>query len=76
MSGIEPLHKVATGMPNPLRAARDGRRQAVLAAPCLLTFSTLEGPVRAALQEWADYVARITGQANPASNVVEMKQKA
>jgi integrase len=35
-------------------------------------FSTLEGPVRAALQMWADYVWQITQQAVSVTNVVPM----
>jgi integrase len=37
-------------------------------------FSTLEGPVRAALQAWADHVWSITRQTGLTSNVVEMKR--
>jgi hypothetical protein len=36
-------------------------------------FSTLEGPVRKALQDWADYVGSIAGQAD-GGNVVQMKR--
>jgi hypothetical protein len=35
-------------------------------------FSTLEGPVRKALQDWADHVAAITGQGVTGTNVVEL----
>jgi hypothetical protein len=36
-------------------------------------FATLEGPVRAALQAWADLVWAITGQSEQASNVVALR---
>jgi integrase len=36
----------------------------------------MEKQVRAALEAWAGHVWQITGQAEPASNVVEMKQRA
>ena len=36
-------------------------------------FSVLEKPVRTALQQWGDYVWRITGQGAGASNVVPMR---
>jgi hypothetical protein len=39
-------------------------------------FSTLEGPVRAALQAWADYVWTISGHWLAGSNVVQLKERA
>jgi integrase len=37
-------------------------------------FSTLEGPVRAALQAWSDHVCSIAGQADASGNVVPLKR--
>ena len=36
-------------------------------------FADLEKPVRIALQQWADYVWKITGQGAPAGNVVKLR---
>jgi hypothetical protein len=37
-------------------------------------FSTLEGPMRKALQDWADYVCSIAGQGAAGGNIVPLKR--
>ena len=37
-------------------------------------FSVLEGPMRSALQRWADHIGAITGQGETAGNVVALKR--
>jgi hypothetical protein len=37
-------------------------------------FSTLKGPMRKALQDWADYVCSIAGQGAAGGNIVSLKR--